>query len=554
MILGWALFLGCPQPPESPPTPPTPAIEDTGPVLDTGLPAPSPPQPAVSIGLGEVMLCPDVGRDVRYYDPIYLGEAGTQPRRWDSSGLIIDDFDGDGSLDLLAPGLDRAQLWIRTPTGWVDRAATILPEIDIQQAVGGSTADFDGDGDPDIYITRYDAPGVLLRNDGGVFTDISEDAGLSQAPSRATSASWADFDGDGWLDLFVGGYGATPEDAWELDMAPGDPSQLLRNNGDGSFTDLSASLPQSVHDSYTFQSAWYDIDEDGFPELFLLQDFGWIRPSVMLWNRAGTLELDDGTAGFHPNFAGMGLAVGDLNDDLIPDFAQTSFEDVSLLLSTQTAFATDGVAWTEFADAMGFTIDLDVWHQVYGWGAELGDLDNDRDLDLVVGFGKWDEYLNYDWQYDGIWTLDEGQFSQRAAGSFYDADDRGATRGVLLVDLDGDGWLDIVKRMLDEPLTIHRSRCNPSRHFTRIALRDPTSPNTHAIGARVTLTVAGERLTRWVDAGSRSMFSGGPAELHFGLGDELIIEHAEVRWPDGEVQLIRELPVDRRIEITRLVP
>ncbi|MEZ4318547.1 MAG: CRTAC1 family protein [Myxococcota bacterium] len=549
----WSLLLGCPAEPD-PVRVPTPV---PAPLLgDTGLPAPvEPPPPRATIDVEPIELCPDIGRDARYFDPHLIGETPPEgPRLWAASGLVIDDFDGNGALDIIAPGDATPAFWQRGADGWRDRGALVFPDLDASHAVGGSAADYDGDGDPDLFITRYGQPSLLLRNDGTGFTDVTASAQIPLVARRTTSSSWGDFDGDGWLDLFVGSYGAAPPSAWDSDMGPGDPSLLLRNRGDGTFEDVSHRIPQSVHDAYTFMSAWYDVDADGFPELFVVNDFGWVRPSVMFWNRGGELQLDDGTALFHPGFAGMGLAVADLNGDLAPDFAQTSYQAISLLLTQQTPFATEGTAWIEFSQAMGLAADP-TDNQIFGWGAQFGDIDNDADDDLVLGFGKWDEYQNQEFQYDGLWLLEDTQFLARGDWARFRVADRRSTRGVLLVDLDRDGWLDITKRMLDAPLTVHMSRCSSTRHWSEITLVDPTSPNARAIGARVTVSAGPHVVTRWVTAGSTSMFSSGPPELHFGLGEELLIDRIDVVWPDGDMlEIDREIAADRRIRITRQAP
>ncbi|MCB9675633.1 MAG: CRTAC1 family protein [Alphaproteobacteria bacterium] len=550
-MIALALLLGCPSGPAPDTDVPTPV--DTAPPPDTGLPTPPPPpEPAVEVRVGPLVPCPDIGRDTKFYDRIAIGEAPPDaPRGWKAAGFAIDDFDADGALEIFAPGLAAPQMWDHTQGTWTDRAAQ-LGQLDLSDAVGAAAADFDGDGDPDVLVTRYGKRNVLLRNDGGQLVDVSDAAGIPDTPTHTASAAWGDFDGDGWLDLFVGNYGPVPEDAWDPDMAPGEPSELLKNNGDGTFTDASAMLPDSVHDGYTFQAGFFDVEADGFPELFVLQDFGWVRPSIVLWNRQGAFEADDGTASFHPNFAGMGLAVGDLNGDRIPDFAQSSYEDVSLLVSQQTPFATQGVAWVEFAEAMGMTLDLQSRNQFFGWGTDFGDLDSDGDLDLAMGFGKWDEYSNPNWQYDTVWVQTDGQLQQRGASTTWDVDDRGATRGLLLVDLDDDGWLDIVKRVLDAPITAHMSRCTPTRHWSKVVLEDPTTPNHRAIGARVTLFAGPLVMTRWVHAGSASMFSSARPDLHFGLNEELVVERIEITWPDGTTDVVTgDLPADRVLRLVR---
>jgi hypothetical protein len=544
-------LMACRSGPELPrtPTAPTPPELPTPP--DTGLPALEPHVPRVHIEVGPVVPCGDLGRSDQFFD---LDELGPTPvaheRDWRGAGLAVEDFDGDGALELFVVGPSRSQLFRRANGAWRDDAATSLAGLDLSDAVGATAPDWDGDGDPDLFVTRYGRSNRLLRNDGGVFTDVTSAAGLDGPAWHSATAVWGDLDGDGWLDLVVGNYGPPPPDAWDANMPPGDPSELWRNRGDGTFEDLSHLLPAQVHDAYSFMVALYDVNGDGLPELFNVADFGWAHPSVLLWNRGGfAFEPDDGTAGFHPNFAGMGLAVGDLNADGLPDFVQSSYDAVSLLIAQPSPLSSSGISWVESSAALGLTIDPEA-RQVFGWGTEFGDLDLDGDLDLLMGFGYWSEYVNAQNQTDGLWLFADGAFVPAQAGSFWQLDETSSTRGVLVVDLDGDGWLDVVKRPLNRPARVHSSRCAPTHRWTSLALRDRTTPNHRAVGARVQVFAGGRAHTRW-QGGASSMFSAGPAQVHVGLGDAAVIDRVEVTWPGGELTVHHDLPVDRRLLLTR---
>ncbi len=504
-------------------------------------------------------VCTDTGRDTRFFDRIELGESpAPSPRNWRGAGLILDEFDGDVGLEIIAPGITTSAFWDFDDGVWVDRGSTVFAGIDLSDAVGGAAADYDGDGDPDLLVTRFGQRDRLLQNTGSGFVDVTDAAQIPDVPHRTASATWADLNGDGWLDLLLGGYGAKPEDAWNPDMPPGDGTLLLLNDGDGTFTDRSALLPDALHDAYTFQIGVFDLQDDGFPEVFAVNDFGWIRPSLLLHNTPVSpgsdpdLTLDDGTAWFHPNFAGMGLAVADLNHDQLPDFAQSSYEAVSVLESQSSGLATEGVLWAEFSDALGIAIDTEIRNQIFGWGTVFGDLDNDGFEDLAMGFGKWDEYTNAEWQFDEVWVNQGGSFTAKAATNRFRTDDRDSTRAVFMADLDADGWLDLAKRPLDGPVVLYRSRCSPNRHYTRIALSQPGSPNRRSIGARVTLTAGSLVQTRWVTAGGISMFGSAPPGLHFGLGDETLIDRIEITWPDGVTEVLDGAwPVDRTLRLSR---
>jgi hypothetical protein len=198
--------------------------------------------------------------------------------------------------------------------------------------------------------------------------------------------------------------------------------------------------------------------------------------------------------------------------------------------------------WFDYADAVGLVVDaapqsnpgaVEPGQQVYGWGAEFGDIDNDTDLDALMVFGYWQ---NYDGagdpllQHDGLWV----QRAERTfveEGAAWDLDEPGISRGVVLADIDNDGWLDVLKRVLDTTTPLHISRCG-EESWVRIRLSAP-APNTYGVGAKIRVTAAGKTQVRWITSGSTGMYSGAPLEAHFGLGTAGLIESLEIVWADG---------------------
>lgn len=475
------------------------------------------------------------------------------------AGVIVADIDGNGTLDTLLPHEGKTELWMRTADGLTDEAPTRLAGIDMTAAIGGTAVDVEGDGDLDLYITRWQVPNLLLRNDGtGHFTDVTVVAGLWKYAWRTQSASWADFDLDGDLDLFSGSYGPALTDAQshgDEDLPPTeDESQLWRNNGDGTFTDETALLPREVQDGWTFMSTWVDTSGDGYPELFVWHDFGASYPSVVLGNDGGTgFLLELGTTQVDQAWEDMGVAMGDVNNDQMPDFVTTSYTTVRMLASKPTVSTYAGPAWIESAASRGIAVDVATWDQYYGWGAEFGDLDNDRDEDLMMLFGRWSSYDNTPAAYtqrDGLWLQGEdGKFENFAATPEWNLDDQGVKRGLVFADLNDDGYLDLVKRQQNGPALRYESRCD-DRAWLRIALQQPDQ-NPSAVGARITATSPdGLVQTRWMTLGSTSMYSSAPTVVHFGLGDDETVD-LEILWPDQGVSTISNVPTRRVATITR---
>jgi len=216
----------------------------------------------------------------------------------------------------------------------------------------------------------------------------------------------------------------------------------------------------------------------------------------------------------------------------------------------------------ESAAARGITAST---KQQVGWGAELADMDNDGYLDLSVAYGLLPpdevtmgpmpeiilgDQLNMNWveQPDALYVQDSsGNFSDVAED--WGLDHRGISRGFVLADLNRDGFLDRVGRDLWGPAHMYLSRCDDSAWLT-VQLEQPGA-NPSAIGAQVTASVGEQRWTRWVHAGSTSLSSGGPAEVHFGLGSIGQIDKLEVLWPDGAHSVLEDVETRARMQIER---
>jgi hypothetical protein len=540
-------------------------LAETG--IETGTDTGTPPVRAM-VAEGPVVLCAQpADRSARgAFERRAAPNAKTDGAYLTSAGLMAGDFNLDGYLDIVVPHeVEPFQFWAGdAATQFTDQGRGAFRDIDLPDAVGGAAADFDGDGDLDLAITRWLRPNALLRNDLTGFVDITAGTDLPLHALRSQSAAWGDFDRDGDLDLVFGNYGPTPERFDDPEMPPADPVELYRNDGGGRFTDVSALIPlEEIHEGYQFQTAWLDIDLDGYPELISVHDFGKVRPSRILKNNGGTSFTVDASNQFHPGFEGMGLAVGDFNGDGTPDFVQTSWRVLSLLESSRLPGSSllDHL-WIEFGPSRGLNVDVSggcfgpetpARHQCYGWGVEAVDLDNDGDLDVPSTFGFWTTYNSTRrWQKDGLWLQGaDGHFSDQAGDPFWGFDDDGAGRGLLAVDLNGDGWPDLAKRELEGASPLYLSRCG-SESWTKIRLED-RSPNRFGIGARVRLWTGDQVQTRWLQAGGHSQYVSGPPELLFGLGSAESIDKLEVVFADGTKAVLPGPFASRRVlTVTRL--
>jgi len=476
------------------------------------------------------------------------------------TGLVVADFSGDGTADMFVPSETTSEMWITVPGEtpedilFDESGIDGLAGIDLSMAVGGTAVDYDGDGDLDLFVTRWELPNLLLQNDGtGQFTDVTGSA-FKAYNRKSQTSSWADIDLDGDLDLFVGNYGETPDTHDDPNMAAAEPAELYRNDGGGVFTDISSLIPSEINDGYSFMSGWWDIDGDLYPELFSAHDFGFVRDSAMAINNGGTsfTTANHIETNWHPQFEDMGMGVADLNGDEIPDFLLSSWKTVSLMESSPSALSPVGVLWVETSQSRTFDVDPDNRNQVYGWGADFGDVDNDADLDALVTFGYWSTYTNAgdpEVQVDGLWIQEDGLFENLAADAEWSINDKGIGRGFVFHDLNADGYLDVIKREMDGPTALYLSRCG-GENWSRVQLRQEGA-NTRAIGAKIRITHNGKKQVRWVHSGSSGMYTGNPPEVHFGLGSDEIIDQLDVIWPDGDEVSYAHVPAKRILTITR---
>ncbi|MFT4624262.1 MAG: hypothetical protein ACI8PZ_002921 [Myxococcota bacterium] len=529
-----------------------PAVEASSlrPPADLALSHPPADQGVVVHASGPIGCADPTARAAAPFDTITFPYADDRRyvRMW-GAGVMAGDFDDDGHIDVMMLG-GASSLYLRQSAGgeFTDTFAQDVVALEpLDEVFGGAAADFDGDGDLDAYITRYRRPNVLLRNDGtGRFEDVTDMHGLGLGEHRSGAAAWADYDRDGDLDLYIAGHGRIIEDGSTAhDFPPGEPSYLFENTGTG-FADRSDLLPPELHDGYTFVGGWHDVDDDGWVDLWAINDIGGAqRPCTLVRNLGGGIFVpDDNAAGLDLAVSGMGLGVGDVNRDGTDDFIVPAWNEVKFMLSAGTS----GV-WINHSRTLEVHGDPDQ-NQVVGWAAEIADMDNDSDLDIPMLFGFIDTQLseNGAGQPDALFIQDDaGAFSDEAVA--WGVADAGYARGLALADLNNDGWLDMAKPDIDGPRLLHMSRC-AEQSWLRVSLRMP-GMNTRAIGARVEIEAAGRVQYRRIYAGGTGYGSSGPPEAHFGLGDADMVSRITVQWPDGVVTDHRGIEARQILTIRR---
>lgn len=503
----------------------------------------------------------------------------TDPWIW-HGGITIADLNGDGWLDTLTALEQGLELYEGAPDGsMTSRGLAVFGDFDLTYASGTSVADYDGDNDLDVYVMRVagdPAPSGgeygrnrLLENQGnGTFIEVTDAAGVDACGIhhrtgeygcfKSMTSSWGDYDGDGDLDMYVGNYGFVDETdgTKQEDMTPAEPDFLYRNEGDGTFTNVSDLLPDILHDGYTYAGGLLDLDGDMDLDLYTVNDFGNRWPNQVLWNNGdGTFTHNAADeSGLARSMTGMGLGVGDINGDGLPDLAIPEWRN-DILFESLVVEGLDRPIWADSSDQRGFGSDWRATGRDVGWGSEMGDVDNDGDLDIVAPYGfvsnENSVWANSPDQPDAIYISSGGSdpfFTEQAAA--WDFADAGMSRGVALADLNRDGWLDIGKRMLDDDNIAYVSRCG-AESWVEIDLKQPGTLNTLAIGAKIELIAGGQRQIRWISAGGTGYASSPPPEAHFGLGASEVIEEVRVYWPDGRYSVLEDVEARQRLTITR---
>lgn len=470
------------------------------------------------------------------------------------SGVCTLDFDNDGLMDLyFTTGIwmkgvsDNEGRDLRSKLSnrlYRNTGGNKFQDVTEKAAVGStavytsgcSAADFDNDGDVDLYVLTYGAPNILYRNNGnGTFTDVTKESGLGD-PRWSVSAVWLDYNSDGWLDVFVGNY-LKYDDGKFRDFYPaagypgplsygGEPDALYRNNGDGTFTDVSKEAGVLIADGRAMSVSIADINNDGSMDIYVANDA--MENHHFESTGKGTFverAIELGTAfGEHgQGVASMGPVFADVNRDGLLDVYIPDLNYCSLLIQGKRGF-TNQTDKSKISVIMG---------QYAGWGASLADYDNDGWPDIFTVHGNaHHEYV----QEDTIArNLGDGTFQDvsRASGPYFL--EKYVGRGLTWGDYDNDGDIDYVIENLNDYSKFLRNDGGNANNWLMIEplLKFPTGKRL-AIGARVTVTAGA--LKQIDDANPvRGYLGQADPRLHFGLARNATAD-VEIRWPDGFVQ------------------
>ncbi|MCW5980861.1 MAG: CRTAC1 family protein [Bryobacteraceae bacterium] len=503
------------------------------------------------------------------------GESVSGPRYTPATmagGVAAFDCDGDGNLDLYftngaeLPSLKKTserhwnRLFLNDGKGSFTDATRAAGLQGTGYDTGVAVADYDNDGHKDLFVAGVHR-NTLYRNNGDcTFTDVTSAAGLDRpdpkyGPLWAVAGAFLDFDNDGRLDLFVVNYLS-----WAPEKEPscpgychpkyyeGLPNQLFRNNGDGTFTDVSAESGIRRHAGKGMGAAIADFDRDGLIDIFVTNDKAY---NYFFWNRGGgkfvekAFDFGVALAEHALEVSGMGADFRDFDNDGLPDIVFVALDNETFPLFRNTGTG----MFREATNATGLAFSS---KGMAGYGPGLFDFDNDGWKDLFVSRGHVQSP-----DMSGKWTIDQAntvfrniegrKFAALTEEAGFTAVGPKRHRGVAFGDLNGDGLLDAVVTALKAPAEIWLNESSGGNRWLALDLEGAAS-NRDGIGAEIKVTTAlGAQYNHVTTSVGYASSSAGPA--HFGLGAAESLDAVEIRWPSGRRQTIKAPPTGQVLKV-----
>ncbi len=494
------------------------------------------------------------------------------------AGCAFFDYDNDGWIDIFILGgrrLDGApagasnRLYHNNRDGTFTDVTEKAGLLDCGWACGVCVGDYNNDGSEDLFVTYYGQNRLYRNNGDGTFTDVTQKAGLLYPTTRfGSGCTFFDYNRDGLLDLFVANYvdvdlATAPKPSLDIPNCNYEgvatfcgpagltPPQhfLYRNNGDGTFTDVSKeSGIAAIRGSYGFTAVAFDADEDGWQDVFVACD---ATPSLLLMNNHdGTFREEALLRGvaLGPGgslMGGMGVGPGDYDLDGHIDLVKTHFQNQATGL-----YRNNGKA--EFDDVTS-PAGLSMERRFISWGTALVDLDNDGypDIPIITGtvYPELERvYAKYPAHSQRIMFRNQGN------GRFVELGDetgpgisaKHQSRGAAFGDFDNDGDIDIVIMNRNEPPSLLRNDAPSGNHWIKVRL-EGTKSNRSALGSRVLVHYGGKVQAQCLTSQSSFLSSNDP-RLHFGLGKVTTVD-VDVYWPTGVKEALKGVAADQLLTI-----
>ncbi len=386
--------------------------------------------------------------------------------------------------------------------------------------------DFDNDGDYDLFITSDTNADKLFENDGNMnFTDISASAGFPTTTIKSFGASWGDINNDGYLDVFIS----------VRDNLFVQTNMLFRNNGNGTFTDISTSAGINSS-SLSFCSAFIDYDMDGDQDIYVSNDKDYVKNLLFRNNGNETFTEVGGQSGTNVSIDAMSTTIGDYNKDGFFDIYVTNTPDGNVLLKNN-----GNGTYSDQASASSTTFNS------IGWGAVFIDAENDSDLDLYVS-GSLDGStpgLKSSAFYE---NNDDGTFTDATSTSGF-VGDNAASFSNAVGDIDNDGFpeLAVTNNGIDN-VFLWKNNNTSFNNWLKVNLEGTTS-NRDGIGSIIEIATNGNKQYRYTLNGEGYLSQNSKVE-HFGLGTSTMVDYVKVTWLSGTIDIINNVPVNQVINIT----
>ncbi len=488
-------------------------------------------------------------------------------------GAAFFDYDSDGDVDLYVANGSRFEGFPagQEPTNHLYRndgdrfvdTTTAAGVGDTSWSMGCAAADYDNDGDLDLYVTNFGRNTFYQNQGDGTFVDGTEKVGVGDK-RWGVGCAFGDADLDGYVDLYVANYidfardyPSTVPCVWKtVDIFCG-PRGLLpagdvfyHNSGDGTLADRSEEVGIAGAKYYGYGVVFGDFDRNGWPDIFVANDSA---PNNLYQNQGDGTFADEGlSAGVAYSGDGteqgcMGAAVGDYDNDGYFDIFVTNFEG-----EYNTLYKNQGG---------GFFLDVSFISRIaergipeVGWGAGFFDFDNDGDQDLFAANGHTypqadlphtnSSYAEPNFLYQNLGNGTFAEVSARAGPGFALAE---VSRGASLADYDRDGDIDLFVLNLNSTPNLLRNDGGNEGNFLQIATVG-TRSNRDGIGTRIEISAAGKRQTAEVRSGT-GYLSHSALKVHFGLGTAVVIDSVVLHWPSGTVQTLREVAANQVLTV-----
>ena len=496
------------------------------------------------------------------------------------AGVALLDYDGDGYLDIyLVNGAAIPSLKKESPAYWNrlyhnnhDGTFTDVTEragvAGAGYGMGVAVGDYDNDGRPDIFLANVTGNQLFHNNGDGTFTDVTEKAGLAGAQYNgkkmwSVGAGWFDYNNDGLLDLFVVNYCV-----WEVNKDPYCPlksgvrgychpklytslhNTLYRNNGDGTFTDVSVETGIASYLGKGMSVSFADYDGDGYLDAFVAND---TTPAFLFHNLGGKKFEEVGVptgVAYAPDgttLSGMGSDFRDINNDGRPDIWYTAVEHQTFPL-----LINDGKG--DFDD-MTLSDGLDATKEMSGWSNGIFDFDNDGWKDLFVARANVLDNISeltpsrkYPEPNSIFRNLGNGKFADVSKTAGPDFQLEGAHRGAAFGDLFNDGHIDAVVSVLGGQVKLLRNVSDTGNHWILVKLVG-TKSNRMAIGAQIHITTEDGK-QQWNELTTAVGYtSASDSRVHFGLGKNTHIKEIDIRWPSGIRQTLQDVAADQILTV-----